>query len=134
MHRRIHSRPNQIAECLVCGVGYPHRRQIAGPMKDCQLLRVAAVGLDPLTGLAWNHRRCSHSASMSQDCELPVDAIPAATRLIAEVQLSMAGEPLGHLSDIVGCVWDDSQEADRPVPAVFRNADRYGRLMDVQAD
>ena len=54
VHGRIHSRTNKVTEGFVCGVWDPHRRQVTGAVQDCQLLRVAPIGLDPLAWLAWN--------------------------------------------------------------------------------
>jgi hypothetical protein len=90
MHGCIYPGSNQISQRFVCDVRHPDRRYIAGSMEDCQLLRIAPVGLDPLSWLAWNHRRRGHGAAMSQACELAMDSVPATARFIAEIKLPRA--------------------------------------------
>jgi putative SOS response-associated peptidase YedK len=49
--------PFAFAERFVSGVWDPDRRQISGTVKNRELFGVAPVGLDPLSWLAWGHRR-----------------------------------------------------------------------------
>ena len=133
VHGCIHTRTNQIAKSFVRTIRHPHSRQVAGSVQDRQLLRVPPVGLDPLTWLARNERGRRHRATMAQRCELAVDVVPATAGLVAEVELTVLREPLGHLRDVVRLVGDDANEPHRAVPPVFGYADRDGLLMDVHA-
>src|SRR5277367_1628737 len=113
------------------GVWDPHRREVAGPVQDRQLLRIAPVGLDPLARLARDHRWRDHDALVSERSELAMDAVPTTTRFVAEVELPVLRESLRHLGYIVCRVRNNSQEPHGAVPPVFCNADRYGRLVHV---
>jgi len=63
-----------------------------------------------------------------------MNAVSAATRFIAEIELSVLRESLRQLRNFVCRVGNYTQEAYRAAPAVFRNADGYGRLVNVHAD
>jgi hypothetical protein len=76
----------------------PDGREVAGAVKDRQLLRVAPVCLDPLTGLAWDHGRCNNRAVVTEQRELAIDAISAAASLVAEVQGSVSRESLASFA------------------------------------
>jgi hypothetical protein len=75
-HRR---RPgaDQIAQDLVIGVGHPDRRQGAHPVQFRQTQGVAAVGFDPIAGLARDQRRRHHHAVMTQILQLAPDPVTA---------------------------------------------------------
>jgi hypothetical protein len=100
------------------GVRHPHPGQVAGPVQDRQLLRVAPVGLDPLAWLARNQRGCCDRATVAQRCELAVDVVPATAGVVAEVQLAMLRKSLRHLRDVVRLVRDDANKPHRAVPPV----------------
>jgi hypothetical protein len=66
-------------------------------MENRQLLRVAPVGLDPLSWLARDHRGCGDGALVPEPCQLAMDAISTTARFVAEVQLTMSRKLLHHL-------------------------------------
>ena len=65
----------------------PHRRQFPGAVTARQLLRIAAVCLDPVPGLGGDQARRYHFTDNSQLRELPVEHIPRRTRFIASLDL-----------------------------------------------
>jgi hypothetical protein len=71
---------------------------------------------------------------MSKRCELTINSVSAATRLITEIERSMARESFRHLCDLIGCVRNDSNKANRAIPAIFSNADGNRVSMNVQSN
>lgn len=53
---RIRPRAAQVTDDLVVGIGYMHRRQVAGTMKTGQLAGIALIGLDPVAALDRDQR------------------------------------------------------------------------------
>lgn len=106
--------PDQVAQRFMRGVRNPDGRQVSGAVQNGQLLRVAPVGLNSLAGLARDQRRRNHHASVAERGELAMDAVPAAARFVAEVELPMLCKSLGHLRNSLGCVRDYAEEPDRP--------------------
>src|SRR5271156_65495 len=133
VHRSIDSCPDQVAKRFVCSVWHPHWRQISRAVENRQLLRVAPVGLNPLSWLPWDHRRCSHGALMSQPCQLAMDPVSTPARFIAKVELAMPRKLLRHLVHGFRRVRDHADKPYRSAPTVFCNADGNGRLVDVHA-
>lgn len=72
-------------------------------MLERQLAGIPPVGLDPLSRLASNQARCRDGAGMTEGDDLTVDAVAAATRLIAEIEIAAVfAKTLGQLRDVVG--------------------------------
>jgi hypothetical protein len=92
------------------------------------------VGLHPFAWLARDHRRRGYGALVPKGRELAMDAISATACFIAEVELTMPGELLRHLAYGFRRVRNHTDEPHRTTPAVFCNADGYGRLVNVHAD
>jgi hypothetical protein len=68
---------------------------------------------------------------MAYRSELAMNAVSTSTRFIAEIELSVLRESLRYFICGVG---NHTQKAYRAAPAVFRNVDGYGLLVDVQAN
>jgi hypothetical protein len=131
VHRRIHSGSDQVAKRFVRGVWNPYRRQVAGPVQYRQLLRIAPVGLNPLSRLARDHRWRDHHALVPERSELAMNPVPTAARFVAEVELPVLRESLRHLGYIVCRVRNHSQKSHGAVPSIFCNADRDGLLVNI---
>jgi hypothetical protein len=67
------SGPHQIAHRLVCGIGDPDRRQLAGAVQLGQHQRVATVGLDPISRLDRDQRRRHHDTVMPAPAQQTVN-------------------------------------------------------------
>lgn len=86
-------------------IGHPYRRQIAGTMLERQLLGIPPVGLDPLARLAGDQARCRDGAGMTKGNKLTVDAVTAAARFIAKIEIvAVFGKTPDQLRDVVGDV------------------------------
>ena len=62
-HRR-QARTHQVADRLMRPVRNPDRGQFTSPMQFGEIDRIPPVGLDPLTGLAWDQEWSNHDASV----------------------------------------------------------------------
>ena len=81
------ARPHQIAQRFVRGVRHPHGRQLPGAVAARQFLRIAAVGLHPISGLGRNQAGRDHFTGNSQLRELPVEHVPGRSSFIAGLQM-----------------------------------------------
>ena len=81
------ARAHEIAHGFVRGVGHPHRREIAAAVTPGQLYRIAAIGLDSVTGFHGHEGRRYHLASHPELRELPVERVPTRAGLITGAQL-----------------------------------------------
>ena len=59
-------RPRQISQRLLRAIRHPHRRQFPSPMEPGQVQAVPTIGLDAISGLPGNQRRCHHLAVLSE--------------------------------------------------------------------
>jgi len=65
----------------------PDRGQLTSPVQLGEVVRISAVSLDPLTGLTRNQRWRDYDASVPCRTQLPLNAVAARSRLVAEPQL-----------------------------------------------
>ena len=123
--RRV-ARPNKIAQGLLLGVGNPHGCQIPAPKQTRELLRVPAVGLYPVSRLDRDERRGDHVALDPHLRELPVDAVPARTGLVADLKLASALQLLDRPTNRLGPIGDRPHRVHRAVLLRNRDRDRLG--------
>ena len=69
----------------------PNRCQLVGAEQGCQRRGVAAVSLDVVAGPRRNQRGRNHHAVVPQQGDLPMQAIEARPRFIAESKFVMLG-------------------------------------------
>ena len=65
----------------------PDRGQFTRPVQLGKVDRIPPVGLDPVAGLARDQRRSDHDAFVPGFAQLPLNAVAARSRLIAEPQV-----------------------------------------------
>jgi len=126
--------PDQIAHRLGIGVGHPDRGQDAGPVQPGQAQGVAAVGFDPIAGLARDQRRGHHHAVMAQRPQVAPDPMAARTGLVAEAQLpALARQSGGEFGQNLRRVVDRPHKSCRAAQAVLGQRHRKRLLVNVQA-
>ena len=109
------------------------RGQITGPGEVRQRECVAPVSLDPITGLARNHRRGDDLASIAARTQLTRQAVTARTRLVHDQQLGWSAAMRQGFLDLGKNGTGGSQEPRRR-PAGYCDRNRNGILMDIQTD
>ena len=126
---------HKIAHRLMCGIGRPHARQFAGPIKPRQRDRVAPVRLHPLARSFRDQRRSDHHAVVAERLNLTIKPISRRPGLEADMQpIVSLRQSLDHPRDRQGAVLDFADKPDLPGPAAFRNRHRVLRLGDVESD
>ena len=124
------ARPHQIAQGLMGRIRHPHRRQFAGTVAARQLLRIAAVGLHPISGLGRNQAGRDHLTGNPQLRELPIQHVPGRPGLIAGPQLLHRSELANQFANRFQAVRDHSERTDLSARFGHRHGDRLG--MDIQ--
>jgi hypothetical protein len=109
------------------------RRELAGSIQPHQLHSIAAVSLDPLSGLSWNQTRGNDYALDAHRFELALDFEAARARLVAAAKVPRLGEHLPErLLDRFRLVGDLLNEWDVTAGSQFGYGDRV--LVDVQTN
>src|SRR5579859_255693 len=86
-------------------VGYPDRCQLAGTVQLGQHRRIAAIGLDAVSSLHRDQRRCGHDAAVPASSQQTVKPIPARTCFIAKAETTaILAEPSNHPAQNLGAV------------------------------
>jgi len=95
-------------------VGHPNRRQFAGPVTARQFLRIPAVRLHPVAGLAGHQARRDHFAGDSQLRELPIQHIARGTSFIAGPEMLHRSQLVDQLANRFQTVGNHAQRAHLP--------------------
>jgi hypothetical protein len=90
---------DQVAQALLRGRRRRDEAQLAGAVEPDQLLRVAAVGLDAITGTHRDQRRRDHIARHAEPAEQPQQVIAARAGLVADRQSLGAAEAIDQPAD-----------------------------------
>jgi len=132
-HRR-QARAHEITDRLMGLVGNPNRRQLASAVQPGEVGRIPPVGLDAVTGLAWDQRRSDHDTLMAALAQLTLDAVAARPSPIAETQFATATQPRSQCPQRSRCVRDLPMLAHFPPLARLGHRDRNRILVNIQAD
>jgi hypothetical protein len=89
---------HEIADRLMGRIRNPDRRQLARLMQLGQADRVPAVGLDPISWLAWDQRRSHDDAIMPGVRQLTLNSIAARSGFVTEQKLPPAARQLRRQS------------------------------------
>ncbi len=127
--RRV-ARSNKIAQGLLLSVGNPYGGEITAPKETRELLRIPAIRLYLVPRFDRDERWRDDVALDSHLGELPVEAVPARTGLVADVKLASRLQLLDHPPNRVGPIGDRSHRVHRAV--LLRNRHRDRLRVDVQ--
>jgi len=124
----------QVAQRLVCRVRHPDLRQLAGAKAARKLDGVAAVGLDPVTGLLRDQRRCHDVALHAHLGELPVQRVARRPGLVAGLDALRSPELVHELPHRLGAIGNRPQRPHLSATAWLgdRDGDRLG--VDIEPD
>src|SRR6266511_514335 len=122
--------PDEIPQGLVCGIGHPHRREIACSVTARELLGVPAVGLDAIPGLRRHERGRDDGAGHAQFGELPVEHVAARPGFVARAELLAHPEFANHFCDGGRIIGDHPQAPD--LPAWLGDRDRDAFSLNIQ--
>ena len=78
--------PHEVPHRLVTRIRHPDRRQLTGPEQLHEIDGVAPIGLDPITWLGWDQRRCHHNAVMADALDQAVETVNCWASFVAERQ------------------------------------------------
>src|SRR6266849_1217132 len=124
--------PYEVPQRFVGRVGDPHGGEIPCPVTAGELLRVAPVGLHPVTRL---HRDEGGGDDVTVDAEpgeLPVEDVPAGAGFVTHPEVLAGAELADQLGDGLEAIGQDPQGADLPIR--FRHGDGDGLGVDIQTD
>ena len=78
---------HHVSQCLVRGVGDPHRRQVARAVAARQLQSIAPIRLHAIAGFHRHQGGRDHLAPHAERGQLPIEDIPRGARLVTHAQL-----------------------------------------------
>jgi hypothetical protein len=120
---------DQIADRFVIGIWNPHGGQVASAQRPRQTFCVAAVGLDVVSGAGRDERWRDDDAGLPEIGDCALQSVSCRSRLIAEMELLIAGRRLGD--QLPRCLWrvgDLAKEPDLTCPASFGDGHRIARF------
>jgi hypothetical protein len=129
---QIVAAPEQVPEPLGLGRRREHEAQQPGAIEPDELLGVAAVGLDPVTGADRDQRRRDHVTRDRDARQQPPQREPARARLVADRQARRPAEPVDEATNRALGRLDP-----RHLRLAARRRQRRGHdreLMNIQAD
>ena len=110
----------------------PDRRQLTGTVAARQFLRIAAVGLHPVSGFGWNQTGSNHLTGNSQLRQLPIQHVPGRAGFIAGPQMLHWSEFMNQLADRFQSIRNHPDRPDLPARFGNRHSDRFG--MDIETN
>lgn len=124
---------DQIAQRFMVSVGDPDRAEITTSVGTRQLLGVAAVRLDSITGHLGDERWCDHIAVNAEASQLPVqDVSGREAGFVADPKASRVPELADELADRIRAVGNHPQRASGVSP--LHNRDRDGLRVYIHAN
>jgi hypothetical protein len=123
---------HEIAQRLMVGVGDPDGAEIAASVGACQLLGVAAVGLDAVARHLGHEGRRDDLAVNAEAGKLPVQHVPSGPCLVADPKAARVTELADELADGFRAIGDRPQGPDRVSP--FDDRHRDGLCVYIHAD
>jgi hypothetical protein len=84
--RSCAARTDQIAHGLMCGIGHPNRREFTRAQQFGEHDGIAPVSLHAIAGCSRNEAGSNHVTEVSGFHDLPIDAVTAAARFVAQMQ------------------------------------------------
>src|ERR1700687_6344878 len=126
------AQPQQVAHRLLVRWRHAYRGELAGAEQPTELARVAAVGLDTLTGLARDEGGRDDGAGDTERTEQTLQLVPAGPRLIADAYVVGLAPTSDETTNLFGTIGDLLLVRDRVAGSQQRHAD--GVLVHVESD
>lgn len=94
------ARPDEIAQRLLLGAGYPDRVQLARPQQPHEQLGVATIGLHAIPGRPWDLARRRDDTPHVASMKLAREPVPGRTGLIRRARPRQPRAQPGRLVDV----------------------------------